>query len=1035
MHLPPWLHNLSAARRREADRKRWKSERAGHWPALRSMELEERRVLAVTSITAAADIMDVPEGQTLTNVTVATFQDPDALNTHTAAIDWGDGTITAGTIQDDGGGQYSVLGSHTYGDNADYMVEITVTGQENVPFMTDMTIGVDNVDPGLTVPADNSIVANEGDLVSISDIGVFTDPGFLDTHTATINWGDGTAVEAGTVTEVNGSGKVAGSHIYGDNGTFTVKVTVTDDDGGSTTEEFDLIVNNVDPSLTVPADNSIVVDEGELVTISDLGIFTDPGFLDTHTATIDWGDGTPVEAGTVTEANGSGKVSGSHIYGDNGTFTVKVTVTDDDGGSTTEKFDLIVNNVDPSLTVPADNSIVVDEGDLVTINNLGVFTDPGFLDTHTATVDWGDGTPVEAGTVAEFNGSGKVSGSHIYGDNGTFTVKVTVTDDDGGSTTEEFTILVNNVAPTLTVPADNSIIADEGDLITINDLGVFTDPGFLDTHTATIDWGDGTPVEAGIVTEVNGSGKIAGSHIYGDNGTFTVKVTVTDDDGGTTTEEFTILVNNIDPTLTVPADNSIIADEGDLVTVNDLGVFTDPGFLDTHTATVDWGDGTPVEAGLVTEVNGSGKIEGSHIYGDNGVFTVKVTVTDDDGGTTTEEFTILVNNVAPTLTPTVDQTVLAGAPLILPVAGNFTDPGFLDTHTAEVNWGDGSPTESATVAQGAGFGSVMAGHVFTAPGVYTVTLTLTDDDGGVDVQTFLVTVDPIILPPDPPIILPPGQLGDPATSDPALTAGNANTSFLGGGDESSVLTLYQPIDGGEDLASTNANRDESSTTVAPSATEKRFILVIVYADGTESEPVTLPDSDVSNLPGLWRRLPDNFYRVYQVQENGSLRLVTQGYVQNGILVDPNDKNETQDRPPTSQKDFQPDAAQVTQTTVDDGPYEVALARLSLPDVAEAQHTLTPDDAPAELAAGMASSTEASATFPDNQSTLKELPADDALTAKSPSSSALLATAVAAGVVVRRQSTQNWEQTVDQALERLPEDWSKTKALWRTRKPR
>ena len=66
-------------------------------------------------------------------------------------------------------------------------------------------------------------------------------------------------------------------------------------------------------------------------------------------------------------------------------------------------------------------------------------------------------------------------------------------------------------------------------------------------------------------------------------------------------------------------------------------------------------------------------------------------------------------------------------------------------------------------------------------------------------------------------------------------------------------------------------------------------MLIVYADGTESEPVTLPDADVSNLPGLWRRLPDNFYRVYQVQENGTLRLVTQGYVQGGLLVDPNDK--------------------------------------------------------------------------------------------------------------------------------------------------
>ena len=58
----------------------------------------------------------------------------------------------------------------------------------------------------------------------------FSDAGKLDTHTANWNWGDATT-SAGTVTETNGAGTVAGTHTYKSPATRTVTLTVTDDDG------------------------------------------------------------------------------------------------------------------------------------------------------------------------------------------------------------------------------------------------------------------------------------------------------------------------------------------------------------------------------------------------------------------------------------------------------------------------------------------------------------------------------------------------------------------------------------------------------------------------------------------------------------------------------------------------------------------------------------------------------------------------------------------------------------------------------------
>jgi probable HAF family extracellular repeat protein len=58
--------------------------------------------------------------------------------------------------------------------------------------------------------------------------------------------------------------------------------------------------------------------------------FTDAA-NDTHTATWTYGDGTPSQAGTVTESGGSGTASGSHTFSAAGVYPVTVTVKDNTG--------------------------------------------------------------------------------------------------------------------------------------------------------------------------------------------------------------------------------------------------------------------------------------------------------------------------------------------------------------------------------------------------------------------------------------------------------------------------------------------------------------------------------------------------------------------------------------------------------------------------------------------------------------------------------------------------------------------------------
>ncbi len=442
---------------------------------------------------------------------------------------------------------------------------------------------------------------------------------------------------------------------------FVTTLKVTDSNGGIGNAVTVVTVEDVAPKVFIESAKS-PIDENDESTVT--GSFTDVCSLDTHTATIDWGDGTGVVDLPIEQYAGYGTFTASHQYLDDdpsGTtqdkYKVTVTVTDDDTVSGTATTLVTVNNLAPTVEAGADKT--VNEGEKVSLDPAE-FSDIGTLDTHNnvnTTINWGDGI-ISDGVVDEVDGCGTVSGNHVYADDGTYAVTVTVTDDDGGVGSDILTVTVNNLAPTVEAGADKTV--NEGEVVSLAP-SLFNDMGTLDTHNnvnTTINWGDGTAPDAGVVDEspfgppgstAGADGTVSDSHVYADNGIYEVTVTVTDDDLGAGSDTLVVTVNNVAPTVEAGADQMEVY-YGEVVSL-DPAIFNDLGTLDTHTATIDWGDGTAPDDGVVAEspfgppgstVGASGTVSGSHVYADNGDYTVTVTVTDDDSGVTSDTLKVIV---------------------------------------------------------------------------------------------------------------------------------------------------------------------------------------------------------------------------------------------------------------------------------------------------------------------------------------------------------------------------------------------------------
>ena len=373
--------------------------------------------------------------------------------------------------------------SHRFDLEGEYTVTLRVTDSIGEVDEDSLTVTVTNREPIVSftwLPMELTVLAD----VEFNDTSV-------DLDGSVVSWfwdfGDG-----GT------SFQEDPSHQYDDKGNFTVTLVVTDDDGASGSVSLEVSLVNVAPSAGFTFDP----DEGTVgVDVRFMDRSSDPEGKALEYL-WDFGDGVTSTA-----------MNPLHAFDSSGTKSISLTVTDDEEASDTLTREIMVY---PNVRPTADFSFSPSSG---TIDDVFYFVDES-VDEDGYIVSWswdfGDG-----------RGSGRSGPDHQFRDKGMRYVTLLVEDNDGNQDSVTKQVTVVNLPPTAEFSASTtSVLA--GDDVRFTDRS--SDP---EGKNLVYDWdfGDGSS-----------SGDRSPAHEFVEAGTFTVELTVSDDEGASDSASVSVMV-------------------------------------------------------------------------------------------------------------------------------------------------------------------------------------------------------------------------------------------------------------------------------------------------------------------------------------------------------------------------------------------------------------------------------------------------------------------------------------------------------------
>ena len=328
-------------------------------------------------------------------------------------------------------------------------------------------------------------------------------------------------------------------------------VQISDGEGGSIDQTVSFVIDGTDDPATISGNTSGSGDEETMIT-GTLSATDPEGLTDNTYFSIDSGDAPANGVVSIHAETGAWSYDPNINYFGSDAFTV--TVTDDASGTTRQLVSLSITPVDDPSVISGDISASGEEDTTIT-GTLSATDVEGLTDNtyfSIASVD----APAH-GTASIIAQSGAWSYEPAANYFGTDSFTVTVTDDLGGTTTQSVFLTITAVEDPAVISGDTSAAGAE-DSIIIGTLSAVDFDGLTDSTYFSIE-SDDVPLN-GIALINAATGEWSYEPDINYNGADSFTVTVTDDLGGTTTQDVSL---SISPVQDAPLglDGSISLDE------------------------------------------------------------------------------------------------------------------------------------------------------------------------------------------------------------------------------------------------------------------------------------------------------------------------------------------------------------------------------------------------------------------------------------------------------------------------------------------